>query len=1063
MAFTTSINIERDFGKTPNYIVTANAKQTIGKIISLFSSGIHSFCLIGSYGTGKSSFILALENCLRGNAPQSGEMLLKQRDQFNGFSEFDFLNIVGDYMSLSDLIAHHLYSTERNVITALDKHYRHLQKKRRFLVIVVDEFGKVLEHAAKNNPEKEMYFLQKFCEYVNDTSKDILFLCTLHQGFGAYAKGLKEEQKQEWTKVKGRIQDIVFAEPVEQLLNLTATSIAAEASSITSNAMDVYRLAVESKLVGNNLQASVAKAMFPMDILAAYVFTLANQKYGQNERTLFTFLETKGEGSLAEFVPSDRCLYSLADVHDNIVFNFYSYLQEVNEDSANWSAIKMAIERTEALNAPYINVADAVKIVKAVGLLNIFANSAAKVDKAFLTQYASASMNIDNASDLIGKLEQAQILRFAKYKSRYILFEGTDVNIEAGLYDAARECKRPDAIADKVQEYFEAKIALANAHYFRTGTPRYFLYCLTSKPELNIPRGGDIDGYIDLLFVEQKDIQSVIQDCLNISGKAILYCIFNQTEDIVGHLFEIDKLHWVRDYYVADENDKVALREIDNQLAHERSVLNRIISESLFTDKVSWIFNGEQVRIASHKDLNKQLSVICDTIYDCTPKYRFELINKHKPTGNMSLARQGYLQALLDHANEPYLGFDTDKFPPEKSLYMTLLLNTGIHTEIGLGAPSEPSFLPIWEACEKFLQSTVGKPRKLSELFNLLEVAPYRLKQGLLYCWVPTYLIIKRDDFALYNEEGTYVPYINKEILDLILRSPGGFTVKAFAVDGVRRSFFDKYREAINLAGTDLSGQSFIETIRPFITFYKRLNNYVRRTKDISPNARKFRDVIASATDPERTFFEVLPEQLGFKEITLTQNPEAIESFVSVIHDAIRDLRNCYAEFVGTIEQQLLKTLRIAETDFSVYHKHIVGRYQNVRSELMPLNMRNFHARLLGTYDNKTAWIEAIAYVALNKPLAEIRDSEKPFLLTTLKDMLFQLDDYVVMHKETSEDVVRLHITQNKAKAVTTQIVMPTAMKQEVATLEAKLEALLGSDNAVNVAALIETLKKRLL
>lgn len=47
MSFTTSINIERDFGKTPHYIVTANARQTIGKIINHFASGIHSFCLIG--------------------------------------------------------------------------------------------------------------------------------------------------------------------------------------------------------------------------------------------------------------------------------------------------------------------------------------------------------------------------------------------------------------------------------------------------------------------------------------------------------------------------------------------------------------------------------------------------------------------------------------------------------------------------------------------------------------------------------------------------------------------------------------------------------------------------------------------------------------------------------------------------------------------------------------------------------------------------------------------------------------------------------------------------------
>lgn len=82
MSFTTSINIERDFGKTPHYIVTANARQTIGKIINHFASGIHSFCLIGSYGTGKSSFILALENCLCGKTVGKN-VLLSQCGQFN--------------------------------------------------------------------------------------------------------------------------------------------------------------------------------------------------------------------------------------------------------------------------------------------------------------------------------------------------------------------------------------------------------------------------------------------------------------------------------------------------------------------------------------------------------------------------------------------------------------------------------------------------------------------------------------------------------------------------------------------------------------------------------------------------------------------------------------------------------------------------------------------------------------------------------------------------------------------------------------------------------------------
>ena len=76
--------------------------------------------------------------------------------------------------------------------------------------------------------------------------------------------------------------------------------------------------------------------------------------------------------------------------------------------------------------------------------------------------------------------------------------------------------------------------------------------------------------------------------------------------------------------------------------------------------------------------------------------------------------------------------------------------------------------------------------------------------------------------------------------------------------------------------------------------------------------------------------------------------------------------------------------------------------------------------------------------------------------------MLFQLYVYVEMHKTASEDVIRLRITQNKSKAVTTQVILSEAMRQEVNSLENKLESILSGDNSLDVAALIAILKKKL-
>ena len=1068
MKFSTSVNIERDNNKVLNYIVTANARQAIGTIVNSFTTGIHSFCLIGSYGTGKSSFILALQNCLSGKVTGKN-LLFNNKGQFNEYKNFEFLNIVGDYQPLISLLQKYVSSSdtnEKNFFNALDNLYKKVQKQNKFLFIVIDEFGKVLEHAAKNNPEKEMYFLQKFCEYVNDTSKNIILLTTLHQSFSAYAKGLKLEQKQEWTKVKGRIQDIVFKEPIEQLLNLAAIRIAEKRNDIDKVAADkLYDLAINTKFANGDLKKDVAVSLYPMDVFSAYVLTQANQRYGQNERTLFTFLEQKGEGSISSFNVSGNRLYNLAKVHDYIIYNFHSFLNEANTDSTNWSGIKVAIERVEGLNLSSEDIEKSISLVKVIGLLGIFASSSMVVDLPFLEEYASLAMGYKDIAPIVKKLEQTKIIRFAKYKSKYILFEGTDVDIEMGLYNASVECKRTEDFIDKLKSLFEFKVSIANSHYYRTGTPRFFEYQITSTPISKfVP--NEIDGVINLVFCRKEDISQIEEQCLSYTGLPIAYCIFKNSDLIIDHIFEIDKLNWVRDYYVADENDKVANKEIDNLLEYEKSILNKIVIDSLFSNNVEWIFNGKSVEaIDSQKNLIRFVSHIADTIYFATPIFKNELINKHKPSGTMTVARHNFLLSLLENRNKADIGFEADKFPPEKSIYLTLVKHTGMHKEepIGysFGAPTEVSFKRIWDAGEEFLKSTQGKPRKLGDLQKILLSAPYGLKRGLVDCWLPTFLIAKKNDYALYSDN-TFVPSINREVLELIQRTPNSFTVKSFKIEGVKQVFFDKYREAINLRETSLSDTSFVETIKPFLVFYNRLDNYAKTTKDISTNAKKFRDVISKAVDPEKTFFEDLPEALGFKEVVLAQNPEAIDSFVSVLHDCIRSLRSCYDDFIKSIEEQILKVLKIKETDFTVYKPIINNRYKFVKVELMPNDIKNFYSRLIGNYDDRKNWIESICFVILNKALDKIKDSEKSFLLMSLKDRLFQLDDYVEMHKSSDENIVRLHITQNKDAALTKQIVLSDNANKDMVMMMKRLEEVLGDDDNLNIAAMINLIKEKL-
>jgi DNA replication protein DnaC len=148
MRYIPSINIEQATFCPEDYIVTQNALRVVGNIVDSFNSGVHSFNIIGSYGTGKSNFILALEYGL-----QKGNALITNKGQFNGFNKFRFEKIVGDYVSLSNLLTSNLFPTRisENLFDNLEDYFKKAEKRKEFVVIIIDEFGKLLEYAAKNN------------------------------------------------------------------------------------------------------------------------------------------------------------------------------------------------------------------------------------------------------------------------------------------------------------------------------------------------------------------------------------------------------------------------------------------------------------------------------------------------------------------------------------------------------------------------------------------------------------------------------------------------------------------------------------------------------------------------------------------------------------------------------------------------------------------------------------------------------------------------------------------------------------------------------------------------
>lgn len=1063
--FSLSANIENGFAEGAQYIVTPNAQKAIHNIVNDFQTGIHSFTIIGSYGTGKSSFLLALESDLRSASKKpflmDSKVLLKS-------SEIEIKNIVGDYTELSTLLRRSLKAegTTNSVLDELKSYYNKCQKQGKFLLIVIDEFGKVLEHAAKNNPEKELYFLQKLAEFVNVPSRQVLLLTTLHQNFSAYAKGLTESQVNEWKKVKGRFKEITFVEPIEQLLYLAAKQMQGNKSTkIPAHAKTIYELAKTTRYVSNDFPIDTAMQLYPLDLFSAYAITTAIQRYGQNERSLFTFLASQ------ESVSVGKQIYNLQKVYDYIYYNFYSYLKDANADSMSWSSIQVSIERVEGQSwESDEQMLHAVNIIKAIGLLNLFGIAGFRLSKEMLVEYVTIAMDIPEAKNIIEKLENKKIIRYAAYKDRIILFEGTDVDLEAEIREAGLMVSRPIAFVDELTVFFNHRISPVKAHFYQKGTPRFFDYRLVEKPEELVPK-GDTDGYIELIFSMKKDALEEIKKFSVNSEHALIFAYFIDTDNIVDHLYNIKKYNYLTDKVIKKE-DIVAIKEIQKLKEYEENLLNKAISDNLFSykNRVVWIFKGKEQIVESHRDFNKLLSRVCDDIYSETPVMNNELFNKHKLSGTITAARKSYLTYLIEHNTEENIGLPEDKFPPEKTIYFSLLRNTGLHQGGEFAdAPTNNGILSVWTVCEDFLKSTENKARKISELIKILSTQPYKLKQGFLDFWIPTYLYIKRQDFALYDaSKGAFMPEVNMEFFELLQKHPQDFEVKKFVVDGVKLGFFNQYRRFINLGDEfTITKDSFIETIKPFLAFYARLDDYTKYTRKFDhASTMRFRDVLAKAKDPEKAFFEDLPEALGFNQEKLKQE-EFIREYGNIIQRAIRELRSCYSRLIDRIEERLVDSFGLRSYDYNEYIVEVREKLTCVKTYLLTDKQREFYNHVMAEYDNRTQWYQSICYTILEQRLDSLRDEQEEKLVNDLVYLFRECEKYSSISQKLTDsdlsDAYSFDMVTNKGTNVRTQTyILPKKDKRKANDLEKEICKLLSGDINIDVCTLLSILNKKM-
>jgi hypothetical protein len=985
-----STNILRDTETPINFIATPNSKEIFERIFIL--EGTKSFNLIGNYGTGKSTFLWACEKVLKDKVNLFG------LDQFKS-TEFDYeiIKIIGEEESLIKLLAQALSLPGRiNTKRVLENLESRLTRGKKF-VLFIDEFGKILEYISKNNQTSDLYLLQQIAEWINGKENEAYLVTTLHQNFTSYNQETSKQQQNEWEKVKGRYRDIVFNEPIEQLLFFASKELKKipppNKERVQLN--EILSLVNRSKLVSYNkiLSVKLIEELYPLDWLSASILVQSLQKYGQNERSLFTFVN---EYSKVSIIKNSAEIYSLHKVYDYLVATLSTEINNPhNSHRIQWMTAFRCLERAELFFNE--NYEAASRLIKTVLLINLFSKNGGLLDDKFLVSYFKLTDGTDVTS-VLNHLKKSGIIRFYSHSNKLNFLEGTDIDIEQELINAGKELNLSLNYSSLLKELVTLSIVYAKKHSFIAGTKRFFEYRVIDNIEdININHEG-IDGFINVITFKIKEEQ-LIEASNNKPDNC--FVVIDDISLIESSISKILRYDILIEKYADDIN---ALKLLKQEKQYSLEVLEDETSKNLFSSKNKWVFNGQIIKINSSIDLHKSISKLCDEIYFKTPVFDNELVNRNVLSSPILSARKALINRLVNQSIEKNLGYPDDKFPPDKAIYISLIRETGIHIYdehqkiYKLTQPHIDSvFKNLWNDCDKFLESALSSKISIEELYSLLRESPYKLKKGFLDFFVPLYLIAKSEDYALFFKDNTFIPFLSSETLDLIYKKSDNFFIKAYNIKGLNINLLESYKELVGITGDKPTQSTFISIYGNFLRFIRGLDKYTLNTYKLSPTAKELRNAVISSTDPETALFSSIPVALGYGDILNNTNEEKLTSFTFEIEKAIKELRSSYSELLNRIENYLVKAFNSQNIQIQLYKPEIKKQLESIDEDGLIPFQKVLLRRLTSSLDDRDSYLKSIADSIIGYPVEELKDHDE----SILKDRLIENAEALILAAES--------------------------------------------------------------
>lgn len=1111
-----SISLDRDLylkHALSHYLVTPAAIAALTQIGQGFKnkSPQRAWKIVGPYGSGKSALGLVAGQLLAGPG-RFEEISAKVQSQspetlslFAGCNRYP-VSVVGSRVSFGTALARSLafaVGSWRNKPSALFKRrmsddgstyngvpvnaavdamvsdFAAAAAAESFegVLLLVDELGKFVEHAALHPEDGDLMALQQLAERACGAEDDrIAVIAMLHQHLSSYGSNVGRALSEDWEKVASRFEEIPFDEPVERYAHFAAHTLGVQgeilrskplqstARTLYANALKLGALRAHSDSEASLFSA--AEALYPLHPLVIAACAIVAKRFGQSERSFHAFLRGDEPFALRQFASEAEVAparwYRLNDLYDNLAAGHGIRFRDRNAER-RWAFAVSCVdrERPGSLSSDLLKTIAVLELVQ--GSLRLALTSA-------LLHHALDSRPSEEIDAALEKLVERGVLFHLRDKTEFALAVAEIANVEA-LFEAACAEDESRLVVRALTTALASRSIVANRHYDRTGTLRTMGVLVGTPNEWPSPpkTGADEvapDGWLKLVVVTAGSKQAKASEerfAREFDGLSVQACLPLRPE---GRRALVEYATWltVQHQLAVKHLDPWASQYAEQRLQEARETVGRLLSAQLSIaggrSHVRYWHGGKPVEGGESMNLSQLASWLFDHQFGLAPKVFNELINRDKPPSAITLARQRMFDVLLSGDDTKQIS-GANEYPPERLIQWSLLQQTGIMTG-GEGQSwklQEPSadapvdIRPIWEHIEALLRP--GLPVTFERLLEELAAPPFGVRAAPAGVWVAVYLVVRRHTCALF-ERGSLQLEMTAEHLMRMYKTPGLFEIRELTDSDENRKLISEYRTALAAVGCVVEGATtHIELTRVLYRWLARLPNFVKETNKLSKEVLALRMQLLRSQDPIELLTKTLPEVHH-----ATKTKQAFGTWLAA----------CLAE-LGSAQRQLQDDVSgVLGTSFE-----IAGSLGRVRTQLQrecsaaandlgEPHLKAFVLRCADPTLTDERWLDSIASLVVQRPLDTWNDATLGRFETAVADLCGQYKRWIramsqrARNPAIGERWVSLTMTLPGGQESAVFVVANDKAKVMASNMLAELQVSTGKDRDLMIAALGQAL-----